>query len=287
MAGRIDPTGARNPAEFVVLLRRAAAQAHNSNSDRLAALLDGYEMPPEELVLDILRAAGMDIAQENRWMRIYDELSQWDGLAPLSSQELDDRDLLRARHRRPVAWLTQPRVLIGAGVLVVVLVGWWLFSGGDGSLAALRGGQPSGTPSAQASATDTATDTATPGAMPTAGSSPTTQKSATPPKSPALSGTVTLANGQTFDLDGGGADLRWLSGVLHSADNGKRLQLMPSGTTPTAQTCGALVPGQLDRSVSGLTAGRSLCVRTTQNHWARVSVTAAGSSLTFTYVVFT
>jgi len=41
MAGRIDPAEARTPREFVVLLRRSAAQAHNGQADRLLSLVDG------------------------------------------------------------------------------------------------------------------------------------------------------------------------------------------------------------------------------------------------------
>src|SRR5512139_2563618 len=89
MAGRIDPAGVRTPGEFVVLLRRVAAQAHNGESDRLAAFLDGYDIPPEALVVDLLRASGVDMAGQDRWLRVYDELSQWNDLEPLESTELD------------------------------------------------------------------------------------------------------------------------------------------------------------------------------------------------------
>lgn len=274
MAERIDPAGARTPDEFIVLLRRAAARAHHPEADRLAALLDHYDMPPEALVIDLLRASGMDMAQEDRWMRVYDELSQWDSMPPLAPEELDDRELLRARHRRR-GWITRGRVLIASGVVVFALVAWLLLANRSDDPAALIGGQ---------SPTPGATDVASPSAeaSPEATSSPAPRQSA-PPN---LSGTVTLGNGQSFDLDGGGHDVKWQGSSLHSADNGKRLQLMPAGTTPSKQACSALIPGQLERSVDGLSAGRSLCVRTTENRWARITVTSVGSSLGFTYVVF-
>ena len=278
MAGRIDPAEARTPREFVVLLRRSAAQAHNGQADRLASLLDAYEIPPEELVTDLLRPCGLDLAEQDRWMRVYDELSQWDGLQPLTSAELDDRELLRARHARG-GWLTRGRLVIGASVVVLGLVTWLFLSGGDNDPALISG--PPGSPTPEASAIPSGAPSEQPSAAPD--SSPTAPKSPVPKQ---LSGSITLANGQSADIDGGGNDVRWADGVLHSADNGKRLKLMPSGTTPSAQTCAALIPGQLSRSVGELSAGRSLCVRTNQNRWARITVTSAGSSLGFNYVVF-
>jgi hypothetical protein len=276
MAGRIDPWEARTPSEFVVLLRRAAAKAYSAEADRLASLLDGYDLPPEDLVLDLLRACGMDLAQEDRWMRVYDELSGVDdGSLPPPPPE---KDLLRARHAAP-GWWSRGKVLVLAGIALAVTAAILLLLNLRGD-PALVGGLP-----------PAASSTGEPSAAP-----PSEEPSAEPSRSPSrvsipTSGTVNLANGKGFDLDtglaSGGIDVRWEGGVLHAGDNGKRLQLLASGVTPSKQTCSGFVPGQLDRMVSGLTAGRSVCVRTTENRWAGITVTVTGSSLGFTYVVFT
>lgn len=278
MMGRIDPWGARTPGEFVVLLRRAAAQAHSAEADRLAGLLDGYFLPPEELVLDLLRACNMDIAQEDRWMRVYDELSGVDdGTLPPPPPE---KDLLRARHAAQ-GWWTKRKVLVAAAIASIgILVALVLANlGGDPSLV---GGQPPGSPTAEASAPPL--EEPSPSPDPSASA---TNKSIT---SKPTSGSVTLTAGMGWDMDNyaasGGIDVRWEGGVLHAGDNGKRLQLLASGTTASKQICSGLVPGQLDRSVSGLTAGRSVCVRTTEGRWAGMTITATGSSLSFNYVVF-
>jgi hypothetical protein len=276
MVGRIDPWEARTPGEFVVLLRRTAAQAHSPEADRLAAYLDGYDLPPEDLVLDLLKASGLDIAQEDRWMRVYDELSGVDeGALPPPPPE---KDLLRARHAAQ-GWWTKGKLLVAAAIGLVAAVAITVLTslGGNPSMVT---GQPPASPTGEPSAapSDEPSPSAEPSEALTRVNKPT-------------GGTVTLASGKGWDLDAGAGsgalDVLWNDGALHSGDNAKRLQLMPSGTTPTKQTCSALIPGQLDRTVGDLSVGRSLCVRTTEGRWARVSITATGSSLGFTYVIFT
>jgi hypothetical protein len=241
--------------------------------ERLAADLDGEDLPPEDLILDLLKACDMDLAQEDRWMRVYDNLSGTDDqkLPPAEGR-------LGPRHAASPHW-SGGKTTAAVGLALSGMIA--LFGHIDiGSEPATVSALPPGTPTNE-----------TPGLLPT-------PEPSTVPSSPGTthittgkptSHAVTLGVGEALDLDAGPstADVRWENGVLQSADYAKRLRLMDSGATPDAQACSKLRPGWLDRAISGLTAGQSLCVRTTDEHWLWISITAAGSSLAFTYTPLT
>jgi hypothetical protein len=277
VVARIDPWGARNPREFAVLLRRAAAQAHSGKVERLAARLRGDDLPAEELILDLLRACDMDIAQEDRWMRVYDKLS---GLGDATRPPPPPRpETARWRHavagQRTGAKTTAAVGLTLASMLT--LVGKVDPAGGPAMVSAQPSGTIAGRPRQPVAEPPTVPD------------SPTAADITTVKPPSGHRATVTLGAGQAWDLDTGsdGADVRWDDGALQSADHAKRLWLIPSGASPGSQDCTRLKNGWLDRSISELTAGLSLCVRTTDGHWVSMTITTAGKSLQFTYKALT
>jgi hypothetical protein len=274
VVARIEPWEAHTPGQFVVLLRRAAAQAHSGEVERLSARMHGNDLPPEELILDLLKACDMDIAEEDRWMRVYDKLSGLDeATRPPPPQQTDAP---RGRHAVAGQWTGGKRTaavgLTLAGMLA--LVGKVDPAGGPATFSA----QPPGTTAAGEPSLPV-------GEPPTVPDSQTAADITTVEPPGGRSGMiVTLRAGQAWDLDtsSDGPDVRWDDGALQSADDAKRLWLIPSGASPDSRDCTKLKNGWLDRNISDLTAGLSLCVRTTGGHWVSMTITTTGNSLRFT-----
>lgn len=291
-----DPAGVETPEEFVELLRllradsglsfweiQRHAHSHGYHLEPAAMVhaLGRPVLPDWQIVVGLLVACGYEGTQIDCWRRVHRELLQQ--AVPAYDDE-DEDDPVAAGYSVTARRWTYPHVLYTAAagalaVLVVLVAARW--DTGHGTIAA------SGSSSA---------------ALPTQGpamlelapvvtaTSPAT--SAPPPADPGVlrTGTLTLTDGQSVDLEtgafSGDLDIVAFGGAgLKASDRKRRLERMPS--MPTKQTCQSLKPGQLDRNANKLAAGQWLCVHTSSGRWARVSVTATGSSLKLAYAVWT
>ena len=313
-----DPVSARTPAEFVQLLREVRSESQLSFWDIQRRAHDhGYDLEPAvvvhalgqpglpdwQIVVGLLTSCGYQGMQIDRWMRVYRDLAEAGQQFHEPGQHLPRHELeeepeaqavppLPAMHRSATSGSSRRYVLVLGAAVAVAAFTLLIVNMRDNDPSIVAGPGTSATPAPQGS------DPTTVLASPTAESaSPVAKTTASPgPQPPGASpgvlraGTVTLTGGQGVDLDtgqpSGNGDVVAASGTaLEAGDNAKRLGLV-SGM-PSQQTCESIIPGRLDRDVTGLAAGQWLCVRTSSGHWARVNVTATGSSLKLAYTVWT
>jgi hypothetical protein len=319
-----DPAGVRTPEEFVELLRHVRGESGLSFWDIQARAYDhGYDLEPAavvnalgrptlpdwQIVVGLLTACGFQGMQIDRWMRVYHALAGAQAQPYPDAPYRDAPDaqgqfaqdpvvvpplppMTGGRRRAPRGLTYRHGLYLAAAVALVafavLIANMW---GGEPDPVAAPAVGPqtpdaSQTPAGVEPAATPATAQTTPAAPPA--------RTTAPPAGPApgvlRSGTVTLASGQGVDLDtgqpNGDLDIVAPSGTaLATGDHVKRLMRMSS--TPSRQTCESLNAGQLGRDVTGLAAGQWLCVRTSTGRWARVNVTATGTSLKLAYTVWT
>jgi hypothetical protein len=137
-----------------------------------------------------------------------------------------------------------------------------------------------------ASTTPTGQPSAEP--TPTAAASPSVTPSASPlPPGVARSGTVSLQNGQGLDFDTGATTGSGLDLIVYG--NGDSLRADPNDrhfaliSSPSKQACAA--SGDYQKTLQGLTAGNSVCVRTDRGAYAAITISRT-NPLVFSYVVW-
>lgn len=293
---RIDPTLAGTPEDFVLLLRqvrtvsslsywdieqRAHQLGFELTANAIVNALGTADLPPRETVKAILAACGCDDSQLARWLHTYDQF-------PMGTQQPAPRIEIP-----PPAPTRMRRAAAIAAGLVLAAAATALAAGslGDQPVQTQTSTQPSRSlpvwPSAEPS----------PSAAPPS-PSPSPSRSTPPTASPApTESAATLSLNQGLDLDSGrvsdgaagiGAefDIAVIAGGLRSGDYERRLALMPQGPPPSLEQCSALNPARLDRMVTGLDTGHSLCILTTDGHWARLTITAEGAGYAFRYLVY-
>jgi hypothetical protein len=96
------------------------------------------------------------------------------------------------------------------------------------------------------------------------------------------SGVAALTGDGEFDLDGGGSDISRWDGDTLVRMNGAWLE--PTSSNPSKLSCQA--EQGWENRVGHLQAGQWLCVRTSENRYGRLNITATGETLKLVYTVW-
>lgn len=307
---------------LVEIADRARKRGYELDPVGLAQALDQPTLPSWQVVTGLLTACGLAGMQIDRWMRVYHDFASPAepvfAAAPMAAPVEEPADvepvsvpplLLTTTEHRPAR--VAPRHLAIAGGVVVVLVMaplllFFLLNNEPQGIAAAPTSTPPRTvilappPSptdlpVELSPTPTAAVPTTPGPVRTTpGPVRTTAAPPPPPPSPNppspadpgvfRSGTASLTDFQSVDLDGGGSDIvRLDDDVLAGTNSARRLELFTRGQ-PTKQDCQGI--SDWERSVNSLDPGDWLCVRTNQNRLGRINISLTGDTLKLSYTIW-
>ncbi|HZM75070.1 MAG TPA: hypothetical protein VFC19_05050 [Candidatus Limnocylindrales bacterium] len=304
---------------IVEIVERARERGYDLDAVGLNRALASPTLPPWQIVTGVLTACGRSGMQIDRWMRVYHDLATPAQLAasvtavlkPVDVQPVSVPPLVLTPASAKPARLGRRNVAIAAGTLAALimlpLLLFALSNSEPGTVAAeattaaptpssgdWRMAPPWPTGTAAATTPAPVTTTVKPPPRTTAPPSPPPSPSPSPHPSPSpanpgvlRSGVVVLTGDQAFDLDSGQPagvpDIFRLSGNALARLNSSLLE--PMSGMPSKPACQA--EQGWETWVGNLRAGQWLCVRTSDNRYGRLNITATGETLKLSYTVWT